>query len=330
MNKVQETAYELIQSDARFIYALTDISQNARNINTNYICMSLLYIGLFADGAEQWGKKVELDAPRFNKQEKDFYKRLRQSHKLFEKSYEDYTTLLFEKLEESENYYYSRRSLLEKIRGYYNVGTDLCNDKFCGNTILCSMYSPVKMLGNKGIGEWIRDISIVVGKLAGFYGGNELPVYRYNDALIVKYKDYHFYKKSPLKMNDDFGFVLFSILCSINYVIEFIENYFIDEIPQKFKFAYLQYYYLCNFIKQLNTQKNTNFYIDYCLCDRNFRNCLAHYGLGQYLSENEIISDDILKGLTNKAFGKDYSTIKEELYEILRSLANQIGQTILK
>lgn len=329
MNKVQKTAYELIQSDARFLYTLTEIEKNAQNINCNYICMSLPYIGLFTDGAEQWCKKIGLNAPHFNSTEKIFYTQLRQGHKLFEKSYEDYATLIFEKFTESENYFYSIRRLREKIFGYYNVGTDLCNGEFCGNTILCSMYIPINILENKDIGMWIRDMSIVSGKLASSLGCKEFPIYRYNDNLIVQYKDYHFYKNSPLKMSDEFGFLLFSILCSINYAIEFIENYFIDEIPQKFKFAYLQYYYLCDFIKEVNTQKNTNFYIDDCLCDRNFRNCLAHYGLGQYISENEIISGDILKGLTNKAFGKDYLTTKVELYEILKNLAKQIRQTIL-
>ncbi|MBV4429510.1 hypothetical protein [Clostridium tyrobutyricum] len=330
MNKVQKTAYELIQADARFLYTLTDISKNAQNISSNYVCMSLPYIGLFTEGTEQWCKKVGLNAPCFNPTEKVFYTQLRQGHKLFEKSYEDYATLLFKKFTESENYFYNIRSLREKIFGYYNVGTDLYNGEFCGNTILCSMYTPIKLLSNEDVGPLIRDMSIVAGKLAAYLGCNEFPIYRYNDNIIVKYKDYHFYKNSPLKMNDDFGFLLFSILCSINYAIEFIENYFIDEIPQKFKYAYLQYYYLCDFIKEVNTQKNTDFYIDDCLFDRKFRNCLAHYGLGQYIRETEIISDDILKGLTNKAFGKDYLTTKAELYEILRSLTKQIKQIILE
>jgi hypothetical protein len=329
LNKVQKAAYELIQADARFLYTLTDISKNVQNIKGNYICMSLPYMGLFTDGTEQWCKKVGLNAPRFNPTEKAFYTQLRQGHKLFEKSYEDYSTLLFEKFTESENYFYSIRRLREKILGYYNVGTDLCNGEFCGNTILCSIYMPINILGNAGVGMWIRDMSIVAGKLAASLGCKEFPIYRYDDNLNIIYKDYHFYKNSPLKMSDDFGFLLFSILCSINYAIEFIENYFIDEIPQKFKFAYLQYYYLCDFIKEVNAQKNTDFYIDDSLYDRNFRNCLAHYGLGQYISETEIISDDILKGLTNKAFGKDYLTTKVELYEILKSLTKQIRQIIL-
>ena len=60
MNKVQQAAFDLIREDARFLYAITDIMRNAKNIDSNYICMSLPYIGLFADGAEQWCKKIGL------------------------------------------------------------------------------------------------------------------------------------------------------------------------------------------------------------------------------------------------------------------------------
>lgn len=330
MNKVQQTAFELMQADAKFLYALTDILQNAKNISSNFICMSLPYIGLFAEGTEQWCSKVGLNTPRFNANEKKFYTQLRLGHKLFDKNFLDYSTLLFEKFTESDDYFYSSRSLREKMFGYFNVGTDLCNGQFCGNTILCSMYIPIKTLDNENAGLWIKEMSVVAGKLAASLGCKEFPMYKYNDNLAVKYNDYHFYKNSPLKMNNDFGFLLFSILCSINYIIEFVENYFIEEIPQKFKFAYLQYYYLCKFINELNVQKNTHFYIDSCLCDRNFRNCLAHYGLGQYIGEEQILTNDVLKGLTHRAFGKDYATAKAELYQILRNLTEQIQHTIFK
>lgn len=330
MNTVQKAAYELIVEDARFLYTITDIMQHDNSISSNYIGMSTPYIGLFADGSEQWCKKVGWNAPSFNPEEKTFYTQLRQGHKLFEKSYEDYFDSLLDRLSESEDYFYSIRRFREKILGYYNVGVDLCNGEFCGNTILCSMYTPIKTLGNKEAGPWIRDMSYVAGKLAVYFACTKFPVYKYNDNLTVKYQDYHFYKSSPLKMNDDFGFLLFSILCNINYVIEFIESYFPEEIPQKFKYAYLQYYYLCDFIKDLNSKNRTSFNLDNKLYNRNFRNCLAHYGLGQYISEDEIKADDILKGLTNKAFGKDYFTTKAELYEMLRGLAKQIKQMVLR
>jgi hypothetical protein len=115
-------------------------------------------------------------------------------------------------------------------------------------------------------------------------------------------------------------------------VKEFMDpiNKLIEEIPQKLKFAYLQYYYLCDFINELNARNSTSFYINDCLRNRNFRNCLAHYGLGQYLSESEIIADDMLKGLTNKAFKKTYHETKMELYEILKNLTEQIKTKILR
>ena len=71
-NKVQAAAFDLIQSDARFLYTLTDIHQKARNINSNYIMMCPPYIGMFPDGAEQWCKKLKLEAPAFNQREKTY------------------------------------------------------------------------------------------------------------------------------------------------------------------------------------------------------------------------------------------------------------------
>lgn len=142
----------------------------------------------------------------------------------------------------SDEYYYSNRTLLEKLIGYYNVGTDLCEGEFCGNTVLCALYVPVDILDNKDIGPWIRDISVISGKLAAFFRCTSYEPYKLNDTINVRYKDYYFFKNCPIGNKTDLGFLLFSVLCSINFAIKFIDKYFIDEIPQKFKFAYLQYY----------------------------------------------------------------------------------------
>lgn len=107
------------------------MQNNAKNINSNYVMMSIPYIGIFADGAEQWCKKIGLNASRFNDEEKEYYVKLRQAHKLFEMSYEEYETLLLDKFHESDEYFYNIRSLLEKIINYYNVGTDYCNGAVC-------------------------------------------------------------------------------------------------------------------------------------------------------------------------------------------------------
>ena len=70
-----------------------------------------------------------------------------------------------------------------------------------------------------------------------------LEPFSYDDRNnIVKYRDYHFFRNSPIKLKNNLGFVLFCILCNINYIIEFLDKYFVEEIPQKFKYAYLQYF----------------------------------------------------------------------------------------
>ena len=210
--------------------------------------MSQPYIGIFTDGAEQWCRKVGLDAPRFNEIERAYYIALRRGHKLFEKSYNDYMSALMESLNASDAYFYKIRSLREQIWGYYNVGTDLCDNQFCGNTILCMLYMPIDILNIDNVGLWIKNMSVISGKLAAFFCCLDYSPYEYNRNIKVKYKDYHFYRNCPLKEKNKLGFLLFSILCSINYTIEFIDKYFVDEIPQKFKFAYLKYYYLCDFV----------------------------------------------------------------------------------
>lgn len=153
----------------------------------------------------------------------------------------------------SENFYDK-----DGERFFDNVGTDLCDKEFCGNTILCMLYTPIDIFNKDDVGPWIKNMSVISGKLAAFFGCLDYPPYEYNSNIKVKYEDYHFYKNCPLKEKTELGFLLFSILCSINYAIEFIDKYFVDEIPQKFKFAYLQYYYLCDFVNQINIVNGTN------------------------------------------------------------------------
>ena len=46
------------------------------------------------------------------------------------------------------------------------------------------------------------------------------------------------------------------------------------------------------------------------------------------MRESEIDNNDLLKGLTKKAFGLDYYSCKKELYGILDSLKKQIEEKI--
>ncbi len=326
LRKVQKAAYSLMREDARFLFSLVDLFKNGCDLNDNYVCMSLPYIGLFADGAEQWCQKVGISVPRFTQEEKDFYSYLRASIKALERGYDDYTSSLKVMLQKSDEYFKGIR--LPGQEAYFNIGTDLFMGKYCGNTILCASYNKFDCFQEE-IGPKMRDISVIAGKIAAALECDRFPPYRHSNEKAIS-PDYHFFLNSPLKLKNDIGLLLFSIICAVNYAIVFIENFYVDEIPQKFKFAYLQYYYLCEFIPQIKEQTRIDIEIDASLMNRDFRNCLAHYGLGQYMKETEIINGDILYGLTNKAFGMNYIEAKKTLYNILRHTIDQIEGIVLE
>ena len=137
LNLVQQVAYSLIKGDARFISTLIDISKEPSKADNNYMMMSQPYIGLFANGAEQWGRKVGLRfVPNFSTEENTYYSLLRQGHKLLDKTYKEYRLQLMDTLKQSDDYFYSIRTPLSIATNvYYNVGTDICHGEYCGNTI---------------------------------------------------------------------------------------------------------------------------------------------------------------------------------------------------
>ena len=326
LRKVQKAAYLLMREDARFLFSLVDLYKNGCNLDDNYVCMSLPYIGLFADGAEQWCRKVGMNVPRFSQEEKEYYSYLRASIKALERGYDDYISSLSSMLQKSDEYFKGIR--LTGQEAYFNIGADLFMGKYCGNTILCASYNKYDCFEDE-VGPRLRDISVVAGKIAAALECDRFAPYRHSDEKAI-FRDYHFFLNSPLRLNNDIGLLLFSIMCAVNYAIVFIENFYVDEIPQKFKFAYLQYYYLCEFIPQVNEQAGIDIEIDTSLMNRDFRNCLAHYGLGQFMKESDIINNDVLYGLTNKAFGKNYSETKKCLYNILQHTIEQIEEIVLE
>ena len=78
----------------------------------------------------------------------------------------------------------------------------------------------------------------------------------------------------------------------------------------------------------MNELLNTKLELKSSLKNRNIRNCLAHYGLGQFMKETDIDKEDILKGITVKAFNMEYYHCKELLYDYLNKLAIQIKYKI--
>ena len=330
LNPVQKKAFALIEADIRFLCSFIELQENPK-LDSNYVMMALPYMGLIVDGVEEWGTKVGLGVPEFSDVEKNCYEIMRNSIKHFETGFDNYCSLLYSAFNISDKHFFNTRSLMSKIkRLYYNVGTDVVGEKFCGNTILCFVYAPYFKF-SKEYEKFLRDVFIVAGELAAQYGGTQMGVYAINPQTKFTYKDFHFFNDCPLKTNNFSDFVLFSVLCSINYVLLFVNKYFIDEFPAKLRFAYTLYYYLADFIKDANDKLSTTFHIDKKYLNQQFRNCMAHYGLGQVMKETDIIeSDSMMFGLTDKFFSKSYFELKECIYSELQNLADQLEYYLLK
>ena len=325
-SKIQKCAYSLIQSDAKLIITLY-LSKN-KKLKSNYFCMFLPYLAIFSYGAENWGKKMKLPTPLFNGSEKRFYSKVRQNHKFFDNDYNAMKQALAREYKKADSYFFSNMSLCSTITGvYYNVGVDTFNNKYCGNTVLISSYLPDY---NYNYGKKMKTLSEVAGKLSAFYLYDDFSFYKYDvdaesDSLDINFED------NPILNGNSIDILCyFSIICSINFIIEFIDKLFVEEIPQKLKYAYLIYYYLCNLIKDINSIDNISLEIDSSYINSDFRNCIAHYGLGQVMKEEDIIEDDILFGLTNKIFNIGYSEFKNIIYKELYSVRNQIENIIIR
>ena len=194
LRKVQKAAYSLMREDARFLFSLVDLYKTGCNLDDNYVCMSLPYIGLFADGAEQWCRKVGLNVPRFSQEEKDYYSYLRASIKALERGYDDYISSLKEMLQKSDEHFKKIRKAGQEE--YYNIGTDLFMGKYCGNTILCASYNKFDCFQEE-VGPRLRDISVVAGKIAAELECDRFAPYRHSDEKAIA-PDYHFFLNSPL------------------------------------------------------------------------------------------------------------------------------------
>lgn len=323
----QKAARELIRSDLRYLFT---ILKNREGIKSNYIVSMMPYQSLIVDGAEAWIVAMNnsvpgaIDAPRFTPEEKEFYDAARQSIKLWELPYAQIYTLMKERYTESDRYFSSLcKPIAKRLQLYDIFGADLTEDgHFCGNTILDAIYLPGYDYTDSAYGPNLRDMAVIGGKYIPIFDAME--VYAINSDLKFQYKDYGGFIKSPVGNKFSFRFVLFSILCQINFVIYAVDQYIVPETPTKLRFAYILYYYLCDVLPHINTAHSTSFVLSREIYSQDFRNAMAHYKLGVYLKEHEILPNDPMFGMTQKAFGTDFYQIKNQVIGELIALANQL------
>lgn len=333
--KLQAISISLIQTDLRFIFTAV---KNSERFKSNYWVSLMPYIGVVVDGAEDWLKaynrcsKRKLVVPTFTKQEQEFYEEMRSSIKMwsvgYDKMYQELKTLY----EESNQYFSSLCRPIARIFHLYDIfGVDLVNRQYCGNTILGAFYAPRYKFRNDAAqyGEHIKNIMEIGGKYVVVFDAEK--EYETDPSMLFTYKDYGGFVKSPVGNKFSDRFMLFSLLCQIQFALICIDQFIMEECATKLRFLYLQYYYAVDMIEQYNRKTGANIFIDCRWVSDKFRNSMAHYKVGVALRTNEIILTDPLFGLTQKFLGCDYFELKQTIKTILESVAEQIkGKLHLK
>lgn len=276
LNQVQQAARSMIQSDLRFLYTVT---RHIDPSKSNYIPSLLPYLGVVIDGAEDWVKAVnnscknKLPIPQFTRDEEKFYEQIRISVKLWQQDYDAIYDLLEQAYSESDHYFGSIcKPIAQKLHLYDIYGVDTVNGALCGNTILCRYYSPFFQYdGNNG--EYVKSMAKIGGEYIALF--NALREYQVDDTLNFDVCDYGGFVKSPVGNDFSDRFVLFSILCQINFLIFCIDRWIKEEMPTKLRFAYLLYYSLLNVIPQINDKLGTCFILDDQWKNDKFRNAMA-------------------------------------------------------
>ena len=301
---------------------------NYKKIHSNYVTSAMPYIGVIIDGAEDWIKaynnsnKEKIKVPLFSDKEQAFYEDMRSSIKIWDRSYSEVYQRLEILYQKSEEYFSGKCKPIAKFLKLYDIyGADIVDRVYCGNTILCSDFVPQFSYGSE-VGPQIEQLSAIGGKYISLFRAKD--PYEINRAMVFSCTDYGGFEKSPVGNAFSDRFVLFSILCQINFVLKCIDGFLLNATTTKLRFSYLMYYYVMRLLPEINQKLSTNFQMDNkWVCDK-FRNAMAHYKIGVSLQESEIITTDSFYGLTQKYYNSDFTTVKDSIIKNLSVLSEQL------
>lgn len=326
-NPIQQKAIDLMKSDLRFIYTIIN---NKQLIECNYVVSSMPYIGLIIDGIEDWiirynnSNRFKLLLPVFSEEEKKYYEGIRSSIKIWEPPYDDIYKRLQALYTRSDEHFSNLCKPIAKILRLYDIyGADIVDGEVCGNTILCSYYLP-SFSFSKEYEKHMRYMSAIGGQYIWIF--NAIEPYQVKTNMKFSTKDYGGFVKSPVGNKFSDKFILFSILCQIQFILLCVWKYIDEECPTKLRLGYILYYYLIAVLPAINTRLKTSFTMDPKYHSDLFRNAMAHYGLGVALKQEELIENDPLGGLTQKYFKCDYNLLALGIIEQLYDLAQQLKQ----
>lgn len=322
----QEAAWKLLRADMQFLYTIT-VNQDL--VGGTYWNALMPYMAMIIDGAEEWILAVNrvhphtIVAPVFTEEQTAFYERTRSGIKLWEFPLEQIKQMMADKYRASDQYFSACCLPLAKLLKLYDIyGVYCVEDHFCNNTVLDMLYLPDYHLDDEEYGPYLQSMAYIAGQYAVVF--DALLSYHVNDSFEFAHLDFGGFVKSPVGNDFSEKFILLSLLCQINFVLICVDGFIVEEVPIKLRIAYVLYYYLCGALPEIRQYVNYPISLNTAYCSREFRNAMAHYKIGRYLREDEIIFSDLMCGMTYKAFGVNYQATKDAIYTELRQLARQL------
>ena len=266
-----------------------------------------------------------------NEEFSKFYEKLRLNTKFYEKSLCDVNSCLKNKYDYMSNYFYNLVvKFLRPFGIHYRYGvTFLLKDGKeipVSNTINSAVMLPNFSLDDNYIQYLVKNFKYAGELLATLLGED---IVKSKNLLTIdkdtkfRDKDYGYFRKSNFSINYNENFILFNLICNINFILYGLNKLILEDIPIKLRATYILYYYLCSINSAINNYFNSTFNIDNRYSDRIVRNALAHYGLYNALGD-DIIEDDLFGGLTNKYFNLNWIELLKELNVILLDYRDQI------
>ncbi len=211
----------------------------------------------------------------------------------------------------------------------YDIGTYKVGNYYMGNTIQYSydfMDFAVKdkSISNSGkeIFNFSKEIGIALQEIMISLTGKSYQLQDNNIASAEYHnEDFNFNKK--FKKIDKL--IIFSLCCRINFLIFSFKNKCPQNSMLYLRLIYITFYSLKSDLDSLKINYNS-IYNDYF--DKEFRNCMAHYGLYNKIKENELMPNAIGYGLIEKYFKVEYidlvSIIENKLFALIQELEKNI------
>ena len=324
-NPVEKASLYLMREDLRYVYTL---HVNLEQIKPNYYVSSLPYLGLILDGVEEWIKRYfnryfgHYNSFVLNDEEKQYISKVRSSIKFWNNSFASIYNELEKSYVESYNYFTSLSNPVYRLFKLYTIfGVDYANNSPIGNTLINKCFIPDFSFGGNNA-YLINKIGTALGNYTNLFIADKS--FTVDKQILFVSKDYGGIFKHPIGNEFNNRFVLFSLLCQLQFITIGIDRYIMKFHSTQLRFSYILYYYVCKILPEINVNLNTDFKIDKSFYSDKYRNAMAHYGLGVELEEEDLNSSDHFWGLTQKYF--QCSSL--ELYEIIIDCINKLAGEI--